>query len=54
MATTYGTTETAATGSRDWDMTVWYDSKFYKFGLLLMLSVATFWIWFQRTYAYSH
>ena len=54
MATTYGTTGTAAATSGTWDQSVWYDTKFYKFGLALMFSVAIFWIWFQRTYAYSH
>ena len=56
MATTYDKTGSVATktGSRDWDMSQWYDSKWYKFGLGLMLAVAIFWIWYQRTFAYSH
>ena len=32
-------------------MPQWYDSKYYKIGLLAMLAVAIFWIWYQRTYA---
>ncbi|MEE8530419.1 MAG: methane monooxygenase/ammonia monooxygenase subunit C, partial [Nitrosomonadaceae bacterium] len=54
MATTYGTPGTAATTSGSWDKSVWYDTKYYWVGLLSMLAVAIFWIWFQRTYAYSH
>ncbi|MEE9580090.1 MAG: methane monooxygenase/ammonia monooxygenase subunit C, partial [Nitrosomonadaceae bacterium] len=56
MATTYEKTGSVATktGSHDWDRSQWYDSKLYWVGLLTMLGVATFWIWFQRTYAYSH
>ena len=57
MATTYekaGSVATTKTGSRDWDMSEWYDSRWYKFGMALMLAVACFWIWYQRTYAYSH
>ena len=37
-----------------YDMSEWYDSRFYKLGLLPILGMAVFWIWFQRTYAYSH
>src|SRR5680860_962981 len=52
MATTMGAS--SATGDRDYDMSLWYDSKFYKMGMGTMLLVAIFWIWFQRTFAYSH
>ncbi|MBS0497094.1 MAG: methane monooxygenase/ammonia monooxygenase subunit C, partial [Proteobacteria bacterium] len=52
MATTYGTTSSAS--SADYDMSLWYDSKYYKLGMLTMLLVAIFWIWYQRTFAYSH
>ncbi|MEO6823985.1 MAG: methane monooxygenase/ammonia monooxygenase subunit C, partial [Nitrosospira sp.] len=52
MATTLGTSSNhAGSGGRDYDMSLWYDSKWYKFGLLTMLGVAIFWIWFQRTFA---
>ncbi|PSJ15714.1 methane monooxygenase/ammonia monooxygenase subunit C, partial [Nitrosomonas supralitoralis] len=37
MATTYGTTSGAA--SANYDMSLWYDSKFYKIGMLTMLLV---------------
>ncbi|SEM83773.1 methane monooxygenase/ammonia monooxygenase subunit C, partial [Nitrosomonas marina] len=50
MATTMGTSGAA---SADYDMSLWYDSKYYKIGLGLMLAVAIFWIWYQRTFAYS-
>ncbi|MBL8496768.1 MAG: methane monooxygenase/ammonia monooxygenase subunit C, partial [Nitrosomonas sp.] len=52
MATTYGTS--SASKSADYDMSLWYDSKYYKLGMLTMLLVAIFWIWYQRTFAYSH
>ncbi|UJP00933.1 MAG: methane monooxygenase/ammonia monooxygenase subunit C, partial [Nitrosomonas sp.] len=52
MATTYGTSSSAS--SADYDMSLWYDSKYYKLGMLTMLLVAIFWIWYQRTFAYSH
>ncbi|MCE7913838.1 MAG: methane monooxygenase/ammonia monooxygenase subunit C, partial [Nitrosomonas sp. PRO4] len=32
MATTYGTT--SASKSADYDMSLWYDSKYYKLGLI--------------------
>ena len=55
MATTLGTSSShAGSGGRDYDMSLWYDSRWYKFGLITMLGVAIFWIWFQRTFAYSH
>jgi len=54
MATTLETSSHAGSSGRDYDMSLWYDSKWYKFGLLTMLGVAIFWIWFQRTFAYSH
>ncbi len=55
MATTYGSTGTAAKASSgSWDQSLWYDSRWYKFGMALMLLVACFWIWYQRTFAYSH
>ncbi|MDW7665189.1 MAG: methane monooxygenase/ammonia monooxygenase subunit C, partial [Nitrosomonadaceae bacterium] len=54
MATTLGSAGAARMGSGDGDMSLWYDSKWYKFGMALMLLVAIFWIWFQRTFAYSH
>src|SRR6185312_8192983 len=40
--------------SARYDMSEWYDSKYYKMGLLPILGIAIFWVWFQRTYAYSH
>ena len=40
--------------SSAYDMSEWYDSRLYKLGLLPILGMAVFWIWFQRTYAYSH
>ncbi len=52
MATTYGTT--SASTSAGYDMSLWYDSKYYKLGMGTMLLVAIFWIWYQRTFAYSH
>jgi methane/ammonia monooxygenase subunit C len=52
MATTYGTTSSASSAS--YDMSLWYDSKYYKLGMGTMLLVAIFWIWYQRTFAYSH
>jgi methane/ammonia monooxygenase subunit C len=54
MATTLGTSSQAKSGGRDYDMSLWYDSRWYKFGLITMLLVAIFWIWYQRTFAYSH
>ena len=55
MATTYGSTGTAAKASSgSWDQSLWYDSRWYKFGMGLMLAVACFWIWYQQTFAYSH
>ena len=54
MATTYETSSTAKSGGRDYDMSLWYDSRWYKFGLITMLAVAIFWVWYQRTFAYSH
>ena len=53
------TPETIAVGhkrasSSAYDMSEWYDSRLYKLGLLPILGIAVFWIWFQRTYAYSH
>ncbi|TXI28734.1 MAG: methane monooxygenase/ammonia monooxygenase subunit C, partial [Nitrosomonas oligotropha] len=51
MATTYGT---SSASSASYDMSLWYDSKYYKLGMLTMLLVAIFWIWYQRTFAYSH
>jgi len=52
MATTYGSTGTAAKASSgSWDQSLWYDSRWYKFGMALMLLVACFWIWYQRTFA---
>lgn len=47
MATTYGLA-TNVSKEDDYDMSLWYDSKFYKIGLITMLSVAIFWIWYQR------
>ncbi|MGH8763502.1 MAG: methane monooxygenase/ammonia monooxygenase subunit C, partial [Nitrosospira sp.] len=48
MATTLGTSGShAGSSGRDYDMSLWYDSKWYKFGLITMLGVAIFWIWFQ-------
>ena len=38
MATTYGTT--SAGSSANYDMSLWYDSKYYKIGMLTMLSVS--------------
>jgi methane/ammonia monooxygenase subunit C len=53
MATTY--TETSSTVTKEkWDTAEWYDSRYYKAGMALMLAVAVFWIWYQRTFAYSH
>ena len=40
MATTYGTTSRAS--STDYDMSLWYDSKYYKLGMLTMLLVAIY------------
>lgn len=37
-----------------YDVSEWFDAKYYKFGLLPILGAAVFWVWFQRTYAYSH
>ena len=54
MATTLGTSSAAKSSGRDYDMSQWYDSRWYKFGLITMLAVAIFWIWYQRTFAYSH
>src|SRR5687768_18418558 len=54
MATTLESSSHAKSGGRDYDMSLWYDSKWYKFGLITMLAVACFWIWYQRTFAYSH
>ena len=54
MATTLGTSNQAKSGGRGYDMSLWYDSKWYNFGLITMLLVAIFWIWYQRTFAYSH
>ena len=54
MATTLETSSQAKSSGRDYDMSLWYDSRWYKFGLITMLGVAIFWIWFQRTFAYSH
>ncbi|PTN10354.1 methane monooxygenase/ammonia monooxygenase subunit C, partial [Nitrosomonas aestuarii] len=51
MATTMGTSSAASAG---YDMSLWYDSKYYKLGMGIMLAVAIFWIWYQRTFAYSH
>ncbi|MEO8992132.1 MAG: methane monooxygenase/ammonia monooxygenase subunit C, partial [Nitrosospira sp.] len=55
-ATTPGKLATQqAEASRDsYDMSEWYDSRYYKIGLLPVLGIAIFWVWFQRTYAYSH
>ena len=53
MATTMGTSS-AASSTRGYDMSLWYDSKWYKYGMGVMLAVAIFWIWYQRTFAYSH
>src|SRR5690606_13461188 len=36
-----------------YDRSEWFDAKYYKFGLLPILGVAVFWVWFQRTYGYS-
>ena len=47
MATTM-----SGAASADYDMSLWYDSKYYKIGLSLMLGLAIFWIWYQRTFAY--
>ena len=56
MAAIYKRTGSVATetGSLAWDQSLWYDSRWYKFGMALMLLVACFWIWYQRTFAYSH
>ncbi len=40
MATTYGTT--SASTSAGYDMSLWYDSKYYKLGMGTMLLVAIF------------
>ncbi|SET09045.1 methane/ammonia monooxygenase subunit C, partial [Nitrosomonas marina] len=40
MATTM---RTSGAASADYDMSLWYDSKYYKIGLGLMLAVAIFW-----------
>ncbi|SFO22916.1 methane/ammonia monooxygenase subunit C, partial [Nitrosospira briensis] len=47
MATTLETSSHAKSksGGRDYDMSEWYDSRWYKFGLITMLAVAIFWIW---------
>ncbi|MXS80264.1 ammonia monooxygenase subunit C [Nitrosomonas eutropha] len=37
-----------------YDKSEWFDAKYYKFGLLPILAVAVMWVYFQRTYAYSH
>jgi len=42
MATTYETSSTAKSSGRDYDMSLWYDSRWYKFGLITMLAVAIF------------
>ncbi|MSQ04901.1 MAG: methane monooxygenase/ammonia monooxygenase subunit C, partial [Nitrosomonadaceae bacterium] len=42
MATTLGSAGAARMGSGDGDMSLWYDSKWYKFGMALMLLVAIF------------
>ena len=54
MATTLGSSSQAGSAKGGWDRSLWYASGWYKFGMALMLAVACFWIWFQRTFAYSH
>ncbi|SFN99083.1 methane monooxygenase/ammonia monooxygenase subunit C, partial [Nitrosospira briensis] len=35
-------------GNASFDMSEWYDSRYYKIGLLPILGIAMFWVWFQR------
>lgn len=37
-----------------YDKSEWFDAKYYKYGLLPILGIAIFWVWYQRTFAYSH
>ena len=53
MATTFTETNKTVAKERAWDKAEWYDSRYYKAGMALMLAVAVFWIWYQRTFAYS-
>ncbi|SFN83423.1 methane/ammonia monooxygenase subunit C, partial [Nitrosospira briensis] len=38
----------AKASSAAFDMSEWYDSRYYKIGLLPILGIAMFWVWFQR------
>lgn len=37
-----------------YDKSEWFDAKYYKYGLLPILGMAVFWVWYQRMFAYSH
>lgn len=37
-----------------YDKSEWFDAKYYKYGLLPILGIAVFWVWYQRMFAYSH
>lgn len=37
-----------------YDKSEWFDARYYKYGLLPILGIAVFWVWYQRMFAYSH
>lgn len=43
-----------AAGQPAYDKSEWFDSSYYKWGILPIFACAAMWVYFQRVFAYSH